>query len=130
MYTSYEINKIRHWESKASGHSVALFYQSKQVFQVTTAFHGFHMDEGNNKQVMKLKECTCTCSKWQPFRLHCSHALAICAYARLYSWQFVESYYRMEKNVASYAPEFHPIPHEDYWPQPDFPILHPNLEKL
>ena len=31
---------------------------------------------------------------------------------------------------ACYVLEFHPIPHEDYWPQPDFPILHPNPEKL
>ncbi|KAL6335685.1 hypothetical protein AAG906_032875 [Vitis piasezkii] len=44
MYTSYAKNKTNNWEVKASGHSV------------TIVVHGFHMDKGNNKQIVKLKE--------------------------------------------------------------------------
>ena len=40
--------------------------------------------------------------------------------------QFVESCYLLESYQESYAPNFEPIPHEDYWPEPDFPILHPD----
>ena len=56
MYTSYAINNISHWESKANRLSVALSHRSKQVFQVTPTLHRFHMDKGNNKKVVKLKE--------------------------------------------------------------------------
>ncbi|RVX08123.1 Serine/threonine-protein phosphatase 7 long form-like [Vitis vinifera] len=59
-----------------------------------TALHGFHMDKGRNKQVVKLNE--------------------------------VKKYYRLDAYASCYAPEFNPIPHESYWPYPDFPILHPD----
>ena len=56
--------------------------------------------------------------------------LTVCVYVRLNNWQFVDSYYRIEKYVTCYALKFSPIPHEDYKPKPDFPILHPDLAML
>ena len=59
---------------------------------MTTAPHGFHMDKGNNIQVVKLKEGTCTCNKWESFGIPCSHVLAISACSRIDSWQFVDKH--------------------------------------
>ena len=125
MYTSYVKNKIIIWEAKASGHSITIFHQENEVFDVSTNVHGFHMDKGNKKQIIKIKEGTYTCNKWQSFGLSCSYVLIVCVYARLNNWKFVDSYYRIENFAACYAPKFSPIPHEDYKPKPDFPILHP-----
>ena len=96
------------------------------MFEVTTAAHGFHMDKGKNKQIVNLKENKCSCNKWQSFGIPCSHVLAVCAHARIDSWQYVDRYFTMDTYARCYAPKFFPIPHKSYWPEPNFPILHPN----
>ncbi|RVX07531.1 Serine/threonine-protein phosphatase 7 long form-like [Vitis vinifera] len=126
VYTAYAIEKFRRAEAKASGHTVTIFHRIHETFEVITALHGFHMDKGRNKQVVKLNEGTCSCNKWQSFGIPCSHVLAVSAHMRIDSWQLVEKYYRLDAYASCYAPEFNPIPHESYWPYPDFPILHPD----
>ena len=63
LYTSYTINKMTKYESRASGHTVNIFHLSNEIFEVTTAPHGFHIDKGNNIQIVKLKERPCTWNK-------------------------------------------------------------------
>ena len=63
LSTSYAINKITKYESRASGHTVNIFHLSNEIFEVTTAPHGFHIDNGNNIQIVKLKERPCTWNK-------------------------------------------------------------------
>ena len=126
MYTLYAMTKVANYESKASGHSVSIFHRENEMFEVTTAAHGFHMDKGKNKQIVNLKENKCSCNKWQSFGIPCSHVLAVCAHARIDSWQYVDRYFTMDTYARCYAPQFFPIPHKSYWPEPNFPILHPN----
>ena len=52
--------------------------------------------------------------------------LAVCACVRIDSWQFVDKHYRMNVYGCCYAPKFNPIPHQTYWPIPNFSIVHPN----
>ena len=66
LYTSYAINKI-----------------TNEIFEVIIASYEFHMDKGNNIQIVKLKERTCTCNKWQSFGIPYSHVLVVCARARI-----------------------------------------------
>ncbi|KAL6339402.1 hypothetical protein AAG906_032934 [Vitis piasezkii] len=115
VYTAYAIEKFRRAEAKASGHTVTIFHRIHETFEVITALHGFHMDKGRNKQVVKLNEGTCSCNKWQSFGIPCSHVLAVSAHMRIDSWQLVEKYYRLDAYASCYAPEFNPIPHESYW---------------
>ena len=126
MYTAYAVNKFIRAEAKASEHIMSIISRNNKMFEVITALHGFHMDKGHNKQVTKLNEHTCSCNKWQLFSFSYSHVLAVCAYMRIDRWQFVDKYYMMDTYASSYVVEFNPIPHEDYWSYPDFPILHPN----
>ena len=130
MYTAYVVNKFTRAKAKASGHIVSIISQNNQMFEVIIALHGFHMDKGHNKQVVKLNEGACSCNKWQSFGILCSHVLAVCSHMRNDSWQFVDKYYMMDTYASSYVVEFNPIPHEDYWPHPDFPILHPNAQMI
>ena len=53
--------------------------------------------------------------------------LAVCARARIDSWQFIDKHYRIDVYGYCYAPQFNSIPHQAYWPKPNFPIVHPNL---
>ena len=126
VYTTYAVDKFRRDEAKASGHSVTIFHRINQTFEVITTLHGFHMDKGCNKQVLKLNEGKCSCNKWQSFGIPCLHVLGVCARMRIDSWQFVEKYYRMDAYVNNYTLEFNPIPHESYRSYLDFPILHPD----
>ena len=116
MYAAYVVNKFTRAEAKASGHTVSIISRNNPIFKVITALHGFHMDKGHNKQVVKLNEGTCSCNKWQSFGISCSHVLVVCAHMRIDSWQFMDKYYIMDTYVSSYAVEFNPIPHENYWP--------------
>ena len=52
-------------------------------FDVTIAAHGFHMDKGDNKQVVNLEDCKCIYNKWQSFSIPCSSVLTVCAHARI-----------------------------------------------
>ena len=72
VYTTYVIDKFRRVEAKASGHIVTIFHRIHQTFAVITTLHGFHMNKGRNKQVVKLNEGTCSCNKWQSFGIPCS----------------------------------------------------------
>ena len=83
VYTAYAINKFRRTETKASGHSVTIFHQINQTFEVITTLHRFQMNKGCNKQVLKLNKGTCSCKNWQSFGILCSHVLAVCAHMRI-----------------------------------------------
>ena len=126
VYTACAIDKFIKTKAKSSGIIVTIFHRIHQTFEVITAVHGFYMDKGCNKQVVKLNKVTCSCNKWQSFGIPCSHVLMVYAYMRIDIWQFVEKYYRMDAYASSYALEFNLIPNESYWLYFDFPILHPN----
>lgn len=38
-------------------------------------------------------------------------------------WRFVEMYYTIPVYMQTWAPEWHPIPHEAYWPPPDLELM-------
>lgn len=129
-HTPYVLEKILSRQLKASAHEVKKCDMSTDVFSVQTAIHGQFRDKGNNVQVVKLSEKTCTCGKWQCYRIPCSHVMAVCAHVGVDVFQFVGNCYTESENLASYAPQFKPIPHEDYWTEPEMPTLYPNHARL
>ena len=108
------MTKVTNYEAKASGHSVRIFNRETEMFDVTTTAHGFHMGKGDDNQVVNLKDCKCTCNKWQSFGIPYSHVLVVCAHARIDSWQYVDKYYNIDAYTRCYTPKFFPIPHEAY----------------
>ena len=57
------MTKVANYETKVSGHSVSIFHRENEMFEVTTAAHGFHMDKGKNKQIVNIREDKCSCNK-------------------------------------------------------------------
>ena len=55
MYTIYAMTKVANYETKASGHSVSIFHRENEMFEVTTAAHGFHMDKGKISKLLISK---------------------------------------------------------------------------
>ncbi|KAK9100457.1 hypothetical protein Scep_023887 [Stephania cephalantha] len=87
----------------------------------SSAPRGHHLRKGSNKQIVKLRARRCTCMKWQCYGIPCSHVQAVCASVAMDAHQYIEEYYRLVVYSQCYAANFHPIPHEDYWPSARLP---------
>ena len=81
-------------------------------------------------QVVKLSDMTCSCGKWTLYHLPCSHVLAACAQTSLDVSPFVDQFYTLEQHLACYSPQFQPIPHPDYWNEPNMSMLLPPFERM
>ena len=55
IYIIYVMTKASNYETKASGHSVSIFHRENEMFEVTTATHGFHMDKGKISKLLISK---------------------------------------------------------------------------
>ena len=81
-------------------------------------------------QVVKLSDMTCSCGKWTLYHLPCSHVMAACAHTSLDVSPFVDRCYTLEQHLASYSPQFQPIPHPDYWNESDMLTLLPPFARI
>ncbi|CDP19359.1 unnamed protein product [Coffea canephora] len=72
--------KFKNSDQKAGSHRVVEFDGSSEVYKVVT---NRRVDgKGGNTQTVKYFEKTCSCGKWQCYRLPCSHVLAVCRHRR------------------------------------------------
>ena len=129
LYCRYAVDKVEHKEARASSHEVEMFDRVSSLFEVRTGYHYFN-SKGGNKQIIRLNDRTCTCGKWQEYGIPCSHVIAACSKWRIDYWAHVEPTYLVSEFSKCYAPQFQPIPHEARWPNPNFPIIHPDKTKL
>ena len=81
---------------------------------------------GGNVQVMRLNEGFCSCGKMDIYKYSCSHVLTATTYQGSDPFRFLAKEYQMEFNVRAWEGLFHPMAHEDYWPQHNLPMLLPN----
>ncbi|XP_048445240.1 uncharacterized protein LOC108867121 [Pyrus x bretschneideri] len=79
--------------------------------------------------VVKLKESTCSCRRWDLSGIPCSHAIA-CIFARdEIVYTYVHDCYEKEAYLNSYDPMIHPIPRMDLWDMTDLTPLKPPICK-
>ncbi|XP_070668106.1 uncharacterized protein [Malus domestica] len=79
--------------------------------------------------VVKLKESTCSCRRWDLCGIPCSHAIA-CILARDESvYTYVYDCYKKEAYLNSYDPMIHPVPGMDLWDRTDLTLLKPPICK-
>ncbi|XP_021624999.1 uncharacterized protein LOC110624190 [Manihot esculenta] len=114
---------IRNNKMKVARHRVTRFSNETLVFEVRTSGTG-------NKQVVKLIEGTCTCGKFQEMRIPCSHAIAACLSKSMDYYQYVDTYYTLERTLKCYGSMFNPLGHSDYWPEPDGKPLIPDMQRI
>ncbi|KAA0047926.1 mediator of RNA polymerase II transcription subunit 12-like isoform X1 [Cucumis melo var. makuwa] len=115
----YALEKILKWSARSSKHEVQSYDRSEGMFHVKTGHHELN-SRGGNIQMLKLNasERYCSCNKWQAFGIPCSHFMAVCSWFNMNYEDFVEDYYKISTYVACYAPQFQPVPHENYWISP------------
>ncbi|KAK1379328.1 hypothetical protein POM88_026072 [Heracleum sosnowskyi] len=107
MFTKFANQMLRRAATRASGHHVKLFDRETWLFQVVTRKVGL---KGGNSHTVRIKESTCTCGKWQTYRIMCSHLIACCVNIKLKYEMFVGDWYKLENVAKVYGGKFEPIP--------------------
>nr|XP_027069017.1 uncharacterized protein LOC113694296 [Coffea arabica] len=112
--------KFKNSDQKAGCHRVVEFDGSSGVYKVVT---GRRVDgKGGNTQTVKYFENTCSCGKWQCYRLPCSHVLAVCRHRRDNPGALVDPQFTKRRWAVQYSGKFNPLPHRDTWLQPDWEL--------
>ncbi|XP_075640573.1 uncharacterized protein LOC142612358 [Castanea sativa] len=83
---------------------------------------------GNHRHEVNLRESTCSCQKWQVYKIPCSHVIAVCKYQGISAMRYIDRCYCLEEQVACYAPRFRMVPDSVHWNEPDFLVLYPNVK--
>ena len=79
--------------------------------------------------VVSLMEGTCSCNKWQSFKILCSHVIAVCNYMHLTYIPYIDKCYLLFI-FKRYDGRFHLIQHSDYWLELSFTEVCPNANLL
>lgn len=98
------------------------------IFEVKTK----HQRTGGlNKQNVQLRpRPSCTCGKWAAYKIPCSHMLAVTAEQGVDGFEYVAPEYTLDVYLRVWETSFQSIKHEDYWPEPNGPVLIPSPARL
>ncbi|XP_075665278.1 uncharacterized protein LOC142634930 [Castanea sativa] len=126
--TTYAKNKFNKWEKKVPKHSVTVFSHEDGLFEVRTPINPNSAYRGNHRHEVNLRESTCSCQKWQVYKIPCSHVIAVCKYQGISAMRYIDRCYCLEEQVACYAPRFRMVLDSVHWNEPDFSVLYPNVK--
>ena len=129
--TNYASHFLNRAVRRSTGHSVKIFDRGTWLFQVVTRKDGL---KGGNTHTVRLMESSCTCGKFQAYRIPCSHVIACCSHVRMDFHGFVGDWYKLENQSKIYNGIFEPIPNKG---DPRYPtelaflrVVHdPDMEK-
>ena len=116
LYTPHVVSTQAALLLKATGHTLKSFNRNTGLFEVVTR-------NGKNVQIVNLEKGSCSCGKWEINKYPCSHVLSVCGNLSLNSWQYVQNYYSIEEYCMTWAPQFFPLHHEEYWPETMFNLI-------
>ncbi|CAL5324459.1 unnamed protein product [Camellia sinensis] len=120
LYTTNVQRWIDEHQAKANVHMLVPINRGIGEYEVRTAPHGMG---GGARQIVSLRPPSCSCGKYTLFHLSCSHMLAVTADLGEDPFPFVAPEYRLEVHKRIFAQKFRPMPHEQYWPNNDYPTL-------
>lgn len=141
LFSKYAINKFDRYVEKSKRHTVTIFDREHGTFQIWISMNPGIVNRGNDSQVrtgfgfasrgdrsqaVKLDERTCSCGKWQIFKIPCSHVIASCHAVLLNGHQFIDPCYRLAEQLACYKPQFNSIPNVPYRREAKLPKLYTN----
>jgi len=112
---------------KAPKHSVAVFSHEDGLFEVKTPINPNSTYRGNHCHEVNLRQSTCSCQKWQVYKILCSHVIAMCKYQSISVMRYIDRCCHLEEQVACYAPRFCMVPKSVHWNELDFLVLYPNV---
>ena len=98
----YAMDKFEKNQAKAKDHMVTQMCAQAQLYQVDTP--GNPLSNGGRQHTHKvdLRGMTCTCEKWEAYRISCSHVIAICAKYKHDAQQFIDPCYSVTQRYHSY----------------------------
>ncbi|XP_050238390.1 uncharacterized protein LOC126687878 [Mercurialis annua] len=75
----------------------------------------YSVQDGTNTYIVKLKEKTCTCSRFQMDEMPCAHALTVLSSLYQDPYQYCSSFFSKENLVAVYEGVVYPMPSKNNW---------------
>ncbi|XP_075636632.1 uncharacterized protein LOC142608856 [Castanea sativa] len=99
-----------------------------EIIVVRTPINPNSAYRGNHRHEVNLRESTCSCQKWQVYKILCSHVIAVCKYQGIFVMRYIDHCYCLEEQAACYTPRFRMVPDSVHWNEPDFPVLYPNVK--
>ena len=84
MYTREASKLMEKWSTKTTYHKVKTFNKQMGIYEVETGLYiTEHKKKGGHLHMVGIISRTCTCKKWQIFKLPCSHTFATMQYIRM-----------------------------------------------
>ena len=82
------------------------FSHEDGLFEVRTPVNPNSTYKGNHCHEVNIRQRTCSCQKWQVYKIPCSHVIAVCKYQSIFAMRYIDRCYHLEEQVAYYGPRF------------------------
>ena len=126
VFSKYVMDRFKRYQDKASRHRVRMHDSYTGLFEITTPVNSFTANKGNHIHNVRLSEKSCTCGKWQLYKIPCSHVLAACAQMSIDVIQYIDPCYKLSERRACYDRSFMPVSDSRNWLPIKGPITRPN----
>ena len=115
---------------KGIRHYVRPFNQQNGVYQVCTMHNPHRSDGGDHSHEVRLLENTCTCGKWEIYKIPCSHVIAVCIREHVNAMRYIDPCYTLQQRLATYSHDFCVPKDKSLWQEVANPKLYPDPEML
>ena len=116
QWCKYARDKFKKNQEKAKDHMVTQMCAQAQLYQDDTPSNPLSNGGGQHTHRVDLWGMTCTCGKWEAYKILCSHVIAICAKYKHNVQQFINPCYSVTQWYHSYEPIFQPLKDRLAWP--------------
>ena len=89
------------------------------TYQVDTPGNPLSNGGRQHTHRVDLRGMTCTCGKWEAYKISCSHVIAICAKYKHDAQQFIDPCSSVTHRYHSYEPVFQLLKDRLAWPDPE-----------
>ena len=100
---------------KGKRHYVRPFHQQNSVFQVCTTYNPHSSERGDHSHEERLQDNTCTCSKWEIYKISCSHVVAVCIRERINAMKYIDPCYSLREQLTTYSHDFCVPKDKSFW---------------
>jgi hypothetical protein len=90
VYSKHAMDIFEKYAEKSLLHIVTEVTREDGTFSVWTPMNPNSINRGNHIQIVKLLDRTCSCGKWQLYKIPCSHVIASCRAISLNAHQFID----------------------------------------
>ena len=89
-FSNYAMENYEANYEKGQRHYVRPFYQQNDVFQVCIIYNPHSFEGGDHSHKVRLQDNTCTCGKWEIYKIPCSHVIAVCIREHINAMKYID----------------------------------------